>query len=71
MKKGFYLKLAASGIRKNRETYFPYLLTCIGMVMMDYIISFLSADPGLREMSGGRQMEVILGFGVWVMAVFR
>lgn len=70
MKKGFYLKLAASGIRKNRETYFPYLLTCIGMVMMYYIISFLSADPGLREMSGGRQMEVILGFGVWVMAVF-
>ena len=31
---GFYPKLAATGIRKNGNTYGPYLLTCICMIMM-------------------------------------
>ena len=42
MKKGFYPRLAWTGIRKNRRLYTPYLLTCIGMVMMFYIITALS-----------------------------
>ena len=31
---GFYPKLAATGIRKNGNTYGPYLLTGIGLIMM-------------------------------------
>ena len=38
MKLLFYPRLAWTGIRKNRRLYLPYLLTCIGMVMMEYII---------------------------------
>ena len=53
MKRGFYLKLAWSGIRKNRRLYTPYLLTCVGMVMMFYVVSFLSECPVLEEMRGG------------------
>lgn len=41
MKIGFYPRLAWSGIRKNRELYIPYLLTCTGMIMMFYIVSYL------------------------------
>ena len=41
MKIGFYPRLAWSGIRKNKELYIPYLLTCIGMIMMYYIVSYL------------------------------
>ena len=37
-----YPRLAVTGIIKNRRTYIPYILTCIGMVMIFYIISFLS-----------------------------
>lgn len=40
MKSGFYRALAWSGITKNKKLYMPYILTCIGMVMMCYIISF-------------------------------
>ena len=29
-----YPRLALDGIRKNRRLYIPYILTCIGMVMM-------------------------------------
>ena len=47
MKIGFYPKLAFSGIVKNKKTYFPYILTCMGMVMMYYIIHFLSANQNV------------------------
>lgn len=70
MKIGFYPKLAVSGIRKNKETYFPYMLTCIGMVMMYYIVSFLWLDTGMDAMKGGAQMRSILGFGSFVIAAF-
>lgn len=40
MKTGFYPKFALDGIRKNKQLYVPYILTCIGMVMMYYIILF-------------------------------
>ena len=30
----FYLRLAAQNIRKNAQTYIPYILTCTGSVMM-------------------------------------
>ena len=38
MKRGFYLKLALDGMKKNKRLYIPYLLTCAGMVMMFYIL---------------------------------
>ena len=70
MKRGFYPKLAWEGIRKNRRLYLPYILTCIGMVMMFYIIHYLAAMPTLDSMAGGSSTKLVLGFGVWIIAVF-
>lgn len=70
MKAGFYPKLAWDGIRKNKKFYLPYILTCIGMVMMFYIIHYLAAMPTLKDMPGGRTMEMVLGFGFWIVALF-
>ena len=70
MKKGFYLKLAMTGISKNRKMYFPYILTCVGMVMMFYIICFLSRDPWLASVRGGETMQVMLGMGTWITGIF-
>lgn len=70
MKTGFYPKLAVDGIRKNRQLYVPYILTCAGMVMMFYIIHFLAAMPALDYMAGGTTTKQMLGFGVWIIAVF-
>ena len=65
-----YPKLAWEGIRKNRRLYLPYILTCIGMVMMFYIIHYLAAMPTLDSMAGGSSTKLVLGFGVWIIAVF-
>ena len=70
MSAGFYPKLAMTGIRKNGRLYIPYLLTCIGMVMMYYIITFLSQYEGLLHMSGGAIMQSMLNMGSFILAVF-
>lgn len=64
------IRLAWSGIRKNRKLYVPYLLTVIGMVMMSYIMQALSYAPALHAMKGGSNLEAILSLGKLVIAVF-
>jgi putative ABC transport system permease protein len=70
MKKGFYLRLALDGMRKNRRLYLPYLLTCAGMVMMFYILYSLAYSPVVRDMRGGETMAIVLLLGTIVVAVF-
>ena len=65
-----YPKLAAGGIKKNRQTYLPYILTCSGMIMMYYIVSFLSKSSLVANMKGGDIMQVMLMLGCWVMIFF-
>lgn len=65
-----YPRLAALGISKNRRLYFPYILTCIGSVMMLYIIHSLSYSPSIAVMRGGTSLEFILSLGKFVIAVF-
>ena len=70
MKTGFFPKLAWTGIKKNRKLYVPYILSCIGMIMMFYIIQSLSYSELLTQMKGGGNLETILGLGKFVIAVF-
>ncbi len=70
MKFAFYPKLAYLGVCKNKKLYFPYILTCVGMVMMFYIISFLSYTPILNQMRGGSDLKLIMRFGSMVIGIF-
>lgn len=70
MRMGFYAKLAVNGIRKNARLYVPYLLTCAGMVMMFYIVSYLQDTPVLAGIRGGEEMQAMLSMGSGVMGVF-
>ena len=68
--RGLYRRLAWSGIAKNRKFYLPYLLTCIGMTTMYYIIAFLTDNEILLSFRGGEIMQTILMLGTFVIAVF-
>ena len=70
MRIGFYPQMAWTGIRRNKKLYIPYIFTCTGMVMMFYIIGFLSISHVLNSMPGGDSMQMILGLGRGVMGVF-
>lgn len=67
---GFYPKLAATGIRKNGNTYGPYLLTCICMIMMSYLMRYLGANPVIAGIKGGRSVQEMLGMGNGVFIIF-
>ncbi len=70
MKTGFFPKLAWTGIKKNRKLYVPYILSCIGMITMFYIIQSISYSDLLTQMRGGGNLETILGLGKFVIAAF-
>lgn len=65
-----YPRLAWQGITKNKRLYLPFLLTCVGMVTMTYILLSLASSPILRTFPGGDTMPMILGMGSFVMAAF-
>lgn len=70
MKLFFYPRLALDGIRKNRRLFYPYVFTGCIMVMMSYILSYLSESATLLQMAGGGTMATILPLGSIVIAVF-
>lgn len=70
MKAGFYVKLAWDGIRKNKRLYLPYMLTGGVMVMMYYILSFLTESPTIQHMPGGSTLMSMLPLGCIVISIF-
>ena len=70
MRGGFYLRLAKDGISKNRKFYFPYILTCICMVMMFYIVCYLAMSADFGNVYGGDMVQQVMGLGVFVISIF-
>ena len=70
MKRFFYAKIALTNLKKNRQTCFPYLLTCIATIMMFYIMSSLSTNSALNKMRGGATMKIVLIFGSVIVGIF-
>ncbi len=70
MKTLFYPRLALTGMRKNRKLYLPYILSCVGMVMMYYILHALSYSEVLKNAKGAATVGTTLGLGKYVIAAF-
>ena len=71
MNRFFYPRLAWDGLRKNRRLAWPYLLTCICMVAVFYIMGFLCSPATLALLPVGKSSAaIILTLGKWVILVF-
>ena len=70
MKRGFYPRLAWSGMRKNSKLYLPYTLACIGMTAMFYILMHLADSPALKLIPSSTSVTATLSLGSFVMGVF-
>lgn len=70
MRSGFFVKLAVTNIKKNRGTYIPYIISCIGCIAMLYIMLFIMANPDLGKMRGGSDIAAIMIMGIIVVAIF-
>ncbi|MBQ1504054.1 MAG: ABC transporter permease [Oscillospiraceae bacterium] len=70
MNRRLYTRLAWAGIRKNSQLYLPFILTCVCVVMMYYILASLVWSELLIGTYGGRTMTMILALGRVVIAIF-
>ena len=70
MKLGFYPKLAADSIKKNKKLYLPYILTCCGISAMQYIMFYLSYYTENSGMTGGRIITTTLNYGIIIIVIF-
>ena len=70
MKRGFYRKFAVDCIRKNKQNYIPYLLTCALMVTVFFIIQSMLNNSGLADTFGGSGIALMLQIGNRIMVLF-
>lgn len=70
MNKWFYPKLAITNIKKNSQTYIPYMLTCICTMMMFFVMHAISINDGLNEMPKTMTLMTILNLGTIVIGIF-
>ena len=61
---GFYTKLAWNGIKKNKQFYIPYIVTCIVMICMNYIINSITLSETIKHIRGGELVIQTFGFGI-------
>lgn len=70
MKIGFYPKMAVSGMRKNGRLYLPYIVACILMVAVFYIMHLLGFSKMLENFQGSGTAREMLKLGTYIMAIF-
>ena len=70
MRKFFYVKLAVNNIKKNAQAYVPYILTCIGTIMMFYNMCFLATAKGLGIVSEHGSLRFVMVLGAIVIGIF-
>lgn len=70
MSRLFYPKLAWTNLKKNRKTYIPYILTCIGTIAMFYMMVFITGNQGLEEIPGVEVLQLLLTLGSYIIGIF-
>lgn len=70
MTKGFYTKLAWTGIQKNKQLYYPYFLAGIVMVMVFYIFHFLATSKVVYSLPGKVLLPYLFRLGEGMIGLF-
>jgi ABC-type antimicrobial peptide transport system permease subunit len=68
--KAFYLKLAWNNIRRNRRTFYPYILTTAIISGVFLLIGGLLFSGGLKNLPTGGTAIGVFAFGLVVFAIF-
>ena len=62
--------MATDGMRKSGRLYAPYLVTCILMVCVYYILHFLGNSGIMNGMPGGHTAMDMMQMGTYIMTIF-
>ncbi|WKY44134.1 ABC transporter permease [Eubacteriaceae bacterium ES2] len=70
MNNNFYLKLAVNNIRKNVDTYIPYILAAMGSMVAFYMMIAFNGNKGLDQMPGSDSLKSIFFLGTIIIGIF-
>lgn len=70
MNRLFYPKLALLNLKKNANTYVPYILTCIGSIITFYTMISIYGNEGMDNMPGSENLKMILFLGTIFIGIF-
>lgn len=65
-----YARLAKTNLSKNRQNILPYLLSCIGTVVMFFIMDTLAQGSGFDPMIGKDTILTVMGMGTYIIGLF-
>ncbi len=69
-KSGFFPRLALVNLMRNGRYYGPYLLSCVGVAAMYYILRFLAGHETLKTVRGAMYLQSLSDVGCFVVALF-
>lgn len=71
MRRGLFLKLAVSNIKRNKGTYIPYMITCICCIAMTYMMFFVTQSKDLSvQVPDSAMVTSIMFLGIAVIYIF-
>ena len=70
MNNRLYARLAKTNLKKNKQNILPYLLSCIGTMMMFFIMDTLAQGNGMEQMTGSAAIEAAMGMGSYIIGLF-
>lgn len=71
MRKGLFIKLAVSNIKRNKGTYISYMITCICCIAMTYMMFFVTQSKDLSvQVPDSAMVTSIMFLGIAVIYIF-
>ena len=70
MSRTFFAKLAVSNIKKNRQSYIPYILSCVVTTAMFYLVRSLCRNPEMKNMIGADTLLTLMSMCSALVALF-
>lgn len=68
--KAFYFRLACGNLRRNRKTFYPYILTTAIISGVFLLIGGLLFSKGLDNLPTGKTAAMLFSLGIVVFAIF-
>lgn len=70
MRNGFFIKLALSNIKRNKDIYKPYIFASSLMVLVYYVFRVINSNPGISGVPNSNILDLVMTIGVYVAMGF-
>lgn len=66
----FYVKLATTNLKKNKQAYVPFLLSMVFLVVINVVMQIMLKNKGMSALPGAEAAKQLFSFGSVVILIF-